>query len=594
MRPLTWLHISDLHLRVGSEWAQDVVLTEMCRHIEQQRDDGSEFDFILITGDIAFSGQAEEYAMAEQFCDELEGKSGVPRERIFCVPGNHDIDRSKQQMAFKGARGELRDQSSVDLFLANQCERDNLLTRQLNYRSFQTSYFAGQSREWTSDNLAYVSRLQIDDLSLAILGLDSTWLAEGGDGDHGNLLMGEMQVINAIRHALESEDLPNVVIAMAHHPFHLLQEFDQQRIQHRVERDTHFFHHGHLHQAGTRMAGPAGSKCLTVAAGASYMSRHDFNAYSIVRLDFLEATRSVKTFVYNPIGASFSLSRDEDVYSVDVTPTSICSVGELAEGLIRYDSQLQQYAYYVSALILGRKSDFPVPESAHPLLETIDSAQSWPDSNLKELAINLIRFRNVLRVLFDGGDLDTIVASHGTMFGQYVPALANVCDTVPGLRERLAELEEDAQRLAGMVPQQTFLHTWDLFEELAREAEWPLLKEQAKRHLESDDKSLATQATRMYALSLAKEGGSENVTAAIEHYRTLANSDCVEFDDVYNLAVLLKDGNQFDEAVSVVFAGIEQFPGQKRAFLEIGHALVRETGDRELRRRLEQMNRGRE
>ena len=134
-----------------------------------------------------------------------------------------------------------------------------------------------------------MSRLQIDDLSLAILGLDSTWLAEGGDGDHGNLLMGEMQVINAIHHALESDNVPNIVIAMAHHPFHLLREFDHVRVQARVERDTHFFHHGHLHQAGTRMAGTSGSKCLTVAAGASYMSRHDFNAYSIVKLDFLDA-----------------------------------------------------------------------------------------------------------------------------------------------------------------------------------------------------------------------------------------------------------------------------------------------------------------
>ena len=33
------------------------MLTEMCRHIEQQRNDGSTFDFILVTGDIAFSGQ---------------------------------------------------------------------------------------------------------------------------------------------------------------------------------------------------------------------------------------------------------------------------------------------------------------------------------------------------------------------------------------------------------------------------------------------------------------------------------------------------------------------------------------------------------
>ena len=594
MRPLSWLHISDLHLRIGSEWAQDVVLNEMCRHIEQQRNDGSTFDFILVTGDIAFSGQAEEYSIAERFFDELETESGVPRDLIFCVPGNHDIDRSKQEMAFRGARGELRDQSSVDNFLANRDERENLLTRQLNYRNFQASYFANQSRQWTADGLAYMSRLQIEDLSLAILGLDSTWLAEGGDSDHGNLLMGEMQVINAIRHALESDNVPNIVIAMAHHPFHLLREFDHVRVQARVERDTHFFHHGHLHQAGTRMAGTSGSKCLTVAAGASYMSRHDFNAYSIVKLDFLNAVRSVRTFVYNPTAGSFSLSGDEEKYSAEITPTSLCSVGELAQALARYDPQLEQYAYYLSALILSQKSDFPVPENDPPVFAAIDVVQSWPDGDLKNLATNLMRFRNVLKVLFDGGDLDRIVASHGAMFGQYAPALANVCATVSGLRERLAELEEDAQRLAGMEPQQAFLHTRDLFAVLAEQGEWYLLKEQAERHLESEDQSLAIQATRMFALSLSKEGGSDNDSRAIEFYRTLTTSDHVEFDDVHNLAVLLTDSNRFDEAVCVVFTGIKLFPAQKSAFLEIGQIIVGLTGDRGLRARLEQANRGQE
>ena len=97
----------------------------------------------------------------------------------------------------------------------------------LNYRNFQASYFVNQSRYRTADSLAYVSKLEIDDLTIAFIGLDSTWLAEGGDGDRGSLLMGDMQVINAMRLALGSNDIPNIVIAMAHHPFHLLQEFDR-------------------------------------------------------------------------------------------------------------------------------------------------------------------------------------------------------------------------------------------------------------------------------------------------------------------------------------------------------------------------------
>ena len=592
MRPISWLHISDFHLRVGREWAQDVVLAEMCRHIEHQSKGESAFDFVLVTGDIAFSGQAGEYAIAERFFDELQSKSGVDRKYIFCVPGNHDINRTKQAMAFKGARSALRTPDAVDNFLANRDEFDNLLTRQLHFRNFQESYFSEQDRQWTADGLAYLCKFRIDELSFAVVGLDSAWLAEGGESDHGNLLIGEMQVINAIRNALGSDGAPNVLIAMAHHPFHLLQEFDQLRVQNRVERDAHFFHHGHLHQPSTRIAGPVGSKCLTVAAGASFMTRHDFNAYSIVKLDLLDAVRTVRTFLYNPANGKYSLTGDEEVFPAEINSASLCSVGELAEAIQRHDPRLKPYAHYLSALMLGQKSDFPISGSDHPVFATIDVVLSLPSSRIQKMAADLVRFRNLLRVLSGPDQLDSVLDSPGTMLGEYEQLFATECMAVPGLKERLIELDEDAQRLAGMEQGKAFLHTYDLFTDLASRGEWYLLEEQAERHMDSGDLTLAFQAKRMYALALANQGGIRNQRKAVEHYRSLAESVSVVFNDLFNLATLLTDMEEMEEAVSALFTGIDLFPEHKGAFLDIGRAIVGITGDRQLRERLEGYNRG--
>ena len=98
MRPICWLHISDIHLRAGNEWSQDVVLKAMCRNILEQREAGTGADFILVTGDIAFSGKSEEYDLAEKFFDDLQAASGVLKGRIFCIAGNHDIDRDRRRM----------------------------------------------------------------------------------------------------------------------------------------------------------------------------------------------------------------------------------------------------------------------------------------------------------------------------------------------------------------------------------------------------------------------------------------------------------------------------------------------------------------
>ena len=71
MRPITWHHISDIHLRVRDAWSQDVVLTAMCDRIRQQRGSDTAADFILVTGDLAFSGKRDEYELVAKFFDVI-------------------------------------------------------------------------------------------------------------------------------------------------------------------------------------------------------------------------------------------------------------------------------------------------------------------------------------------------------------------------------------------------------------------------------------------------------------------------------------------------------------------------------------------
>ena len=224
MRPITWLHLSDVHLRPRDAWQQDLVLRAMCADIRNRRDTLA-LDFVLLSGDLAFSGKPEEYEIAATFLDALSEACGVPTASIYCVPGNHDIDRDRQRMAFTGTRATLQDQNRIDAFLAlaSREELETLLRREEGYRTFQASYFAGQDRTPTDDGLAYVAHLVIEDVRLAIVALDSAWLAEGGIGDHGKLLIGERQVVNALRLAQEDGESPHVVLAMSHHPLHILQ-----------------------------------------------------------------------------------------------------------------------------------------------------------------------------------------------------------------------------------------------------------------------------------------------------------------------------------------------------------------------------------
>ena len=60
-------------------------------------------------------------------------------------------------------------------------------------------------------------------------------------------------MINAI--ALAGESHPHIVIGMAHHPFHVLHDFDRRCVQARAERSCLFFHCGHLHEPEAQATG---------------------------------------------------------------------------------------------------------------------------------------------------------------------------------------------------------------------------------------------------------------------------------------------------------------------------------------------------
>ena len=588
MRPICWLHISDLHLRPDDKWSQDVVLEAMCQNIKQLHDGGTEFDFVLVTGDIAFSGKAEEYSMAKDFFKELQSAAGVPVHRIFCVPGNHDVDRSRQDMCFRGTRNYLSSQNRIDELLAGGDNLDTLLTRQENFRLFQNSFFATQNRDLTQDGLGYVSKISIDEIKLAIIGLNSAWLAEGGLEDHGKLLIGERQVIDALRLAQNRGEVPHIVIGMAHHPLRLLQEFDQGPVHTLVEEGFDFFHCGHLHEPSTSLTGPGGSGCLTVAAGAAFQSRDFHNSYSIVQLDLRRGIRTVKVHRYNHLIRAFSDTDTRD-FPTEVTPLSLCSVSELAAAIEGQWPNLQPVSFYLAAVLLGKKMDLPIPSQGSYAFGSVAVMRDQPNSSLKSKTCDFVTFTNILRVLSDSMSLNSILKQYGDSVGQYGQELIMLCEQHSELWDRLKSHNRDAQLLAESEPTASFSHTLSLLDELATSQDWCLLRDQAERHLAIDDPEVALRARRYLALGLANSDEQSEKAIAIEHYRYLSQSHDVDFTDLGNLASLLFEKGHMDEAGDTVLDGIERFPEKRTYYVGIGHKIVEATGDRGLRIRLQVM-----
>jgi len=177
---INWLHLSDLHLRTGDTYDQDIVLKSLINDIRVFALSHNPIHFIFITGDLAASGKPEEYSIAKQFLAELMLASGVPVERIICVPGNHDVDRSYISNFSKSASESLSSRELVSQIIGNPAEL-SLFTRRLDgYKQFIVDQFPWSKSLKDESLLTCTHNFTVEKLRLSVLALNSAWVAGGG------------------------------------------------------------------------------------------------------------------------------------------------------------------------------------------------------------------------------------------------------------------------------------------------------------------------------------------------------------------------------------------------------------------------------
>jgi formylglycine-generating enzyme required for sulfatase activity len=282
MKTVTWLHLSDLHFRASEQkrWDENIVLRALLVDLrERMSSDDLYPDLILVSGDIAFSGKPEEYALARQFFDGLLETSDLPKERLFIVPGNHDVDRTTITRGAATIAASLNDRQAIAEVLAAEVDRRMILRRFNHYADFVNSYLAGHLA-FDDERYYYAQQLDLKGGAVAVLGLNSAWLS-GTDQDLGRLVLGERQV----RQALESVGKVNLRIALLHHPLEWCQEFDRNDNEPLLMQACDLILHGHLHRSGLLSLTTPDAGAMVIAAGACYETRQYPNGYNLVQFD---------------------------------------------------------------------------------------------------------------------------------------------------------------------------------------------------------------------------------------------------------------------------------------------------------------------
>ena len=360
------------------------------------------------------------------------------------------------------------------------------MTRQHGFRQFQERCFSAQAKEWTDDGLGYVSVIDVDEIKVAIIGLNSAWLAEGGASDQGQILLGESQVTKAIE--ITTQANPDIVIGMAHHPFTFLSEFDRSSTQRRLENTCHFFHCGHLHVPNASNTVAQSGRCLTLAAGASFESREAHNSYTVVNFDPMHAQTDVTFVNYDPTKGAFSFYSEKS-YPHQFDAAIMCSINELADALGVYCPDVLDFSHYLAGLLVEYTAEIPILTDKGVVFGTLSLLQHQPESELKAATFDFFTVGNAMKLLSKCKPLEEILSSNGQPVARYGTELMKLSETNADLRAELVQRNGSARKMVAIIDStEQFSHTLELLKELRNGEEWDELRQQAERYIELEDR----------------------------------------------------------------------------------------------------------
>lgn len=228
-----WVQLSDIHFQdKKAGFNSEVLRKSLPKYL---KDNIKDCNALILTGDYRYAPDNEENPKrVANYISTIANNLHVEN-RVFAVPGNHDLDRSKNRLyLIQGVQSEYTPEiGTID---SKVCS--NLLD---GFPFFRELCEALKMPSFTNSDNPHLF-IPLEHCNLLLL---NTALTAGYDEDTSNLILGS-KYINALLE--NSEHNRNPIIAVGHHPLDALNEKEKDTISTMLERKgIHLYLCGHSH-----------------------------------------------------------------------------------------------------------------------------------------------------------------------------------------------------------------------------------------------------------------------------------------------------------------------------------------------------------
>jgi len=243
------IHLSDFHLRKQTEFQTDTMLYDLILDVKERINSlGLSPVYVIITGDLTYSGKKEEFEYAKEFIKLI--KDFVDPADIFIAPGNHDVDWKSMRQLSRDIMEKIAEQGKPGIEEAskvfeNEIERNELLQGMSNYYDFIKSVYGAPPRK---DYLYRVKSINIDPYIVNFISLNSAFLFSPKYSFFGYLGKEQLdraflEVANNSRNNRRKE----INIAFFHHPFEALPDVTRVETHNLLLSRSDLILTGHVH-----------------------------------------------------------------------------------------------------------------------------------------------------------------------------------------------------------------------------------------------------------------------------------------------------------------------------------------------------------
>jgi len=295
------LHISDFHIdKKDREDSIRNIITPLLNTIKTEQKKKA-FDLIIFTGDLINIGgkNYEDIEKAFEDCEEqlflpLLAEVNLNRDRLYFVPGNHDILRSADSKIIEtGLANMLTTAEDLNTFF----DKPEGINRITPFKEFEKRFYSSIENEYKYSVFNSCFKIEVNGRKLGIACLNSAWRCYDSEKDKQSILIGEKQVSDSSEYLKDCD----VRIALSHHHFDWLTPFDSEVIETMLKQNFQLYFCGHVHRIKAGFAqDPDGSMFTFCAPGilsANIRKPNKAHENGITIIDYeIESAKLIATF----------------------------------------------------------------------------------------------------------------------------------------------------------------------------------------------------------------------------------------------------------------------------------------------------------